>query len=107
MRCVLALAVAAFATSALAAPAPPQASKSEIIASTKRLVANDCRPHDFGGGLHVTGCALSPAFINSQWSVIVRYVLADKKGNPAPAMGAFSLYIFDRSGKFIKIIPGM
>ena len=99
--------LASVAVGASAAPTT-NVSASMILASTKRLAADDCRPHEFGGDLRVARCAYSPAaFINGQWSVIVHYILVGKDGKVVGAMGADSVYVFGKDGKFVKIIPGM
>ncbi|MGN6729689.1 MAG: hypothetical protein ACTHJG_07645 [Rhodanobacteraceae bacterium] len=77
------------------------------MAATKQAATKDCSPHDLGGGERISGCEYSPAFIDGQWSVIVRYIMVGKDGKRENVMGAFSLYIFSKDGKFIKIIPGM
>jgi len=38
---------------------------------------------------------------------MVHFVLVDKSGNYVGAMGTDAVYVFDKAGKFVKIIPGM
>lgn len=75
-----------------------------ILATTKRMSAKDCQPRN-AGGLHIVGCDYSAAFIAGKWQVLVIYAqeLDGKRVHPSGGM----LYIFDASGKFVEIVPGM
>jgi hypothetical protein len=110
MRSVLAaLAMASLAVAACASSSSRQVSPSDLLAATKQRAAKDCRPHAyFGAGLYVSRCVYSPAaFIDGEWSVMVHFVLVDKSDKYIGAMGTDAVYVFDRAGKFVKIIPGM
>ena len=98
-------ALALLATGACATPVASKASQSEILATTKRLAANDCRPHS-AAGARLSGCKYSARFIDGEWRVAVEYINIDKNGKRIYPFGASSEYVFDRSGKFITIIHG-
>jgi hypothetical protein len=100
------LTLASIAVAACASPPIRKASESEILAATKQLAANDCRPHDLDKAVHVSSCEYSLAFANGEWSVDVMYRMVDKSGKPVLPFGADAIYIFDSSGKFIKVIDG-
>ena len=109
MKYGLAILMATLAIGACGSVPPRRASASQILATTKQLTAKDCGSHsEFGHGLWVSRCSYAPpAFIDGEWGVIVRYILVDEKGNHVGVMGADSIYLFDKTGKFIKILPGM
>jgi len=110
MRSVLAaLALVSVTAAACASPSARGVPPSKLLAITKQLSAKDCRPHtQFSTDLYVSRCVYSPpAFIDGEWSVMVHFVLVDKSGNYVGAMGTDAVYVFDKAGKFVKIIPGM
>ncbi|MGH9692822.1 MAG: hypothetical protein ACRD5Z_01680 [Bryobacteraceae bacterium] len=110
MRNVLAaLALASVAAAACASSLSPSVSPSKLLAATKQLSAKDCHPHAyFSTDLYVSRCVYSPAaFIDGKWSVMVHFVVVDKSGKYVGAMGTDAVYVFNKVGKFVKIIPGM
>jgi hypothetical protein len=110
MRNVLAVLALAFVTVAACASAPTQqVSPNDLLAATRKRTAKDCRPHAyFGADLYVSRCVYSPpAFIDGEWNVMVHFVLVDKSGKYVGAMGTDAVYVFNKAGKFVKVIPGM
>jgi len=108
MRYVFAIVLTSVATFASASQPASGATASKVLATTKQLAAKECLPHYFGAGLRVSRCEYSPAaFIDGQWSVIVHRVLVGQDGKVVGAMGADTVYVFDKTGKYIKPIPGM
>lgn len=100
------LAIISIGIAGCASSAPPRASESEIAAATRQRAGNACQPHKMGD-LHIAGCEILPAFIDGEWSVRVEYIVVDDTGKRIGVMGVHTLYLFDKSGKFIKSIPGM
>ena len=108
MRRVFVFVITSFAMSAHAIAAGGHASKDTITALTKQLAAKYCSPHAIGYGERIAGCTYSkPFFLDGTWNVFVRYRMIDKNGKPEYAQGAESIYVFDKSDKFVKILPGM
>ena len=105
-KVLVALALALATMVSCASPPARKASESEVLAATKQLTAKDCRPHGGSEAVHVSGCKYSPSFANGQWRVVVLYLMADKSGNRVFPFGADATYVFDISGKFIKVIGG-
>ena len=82
-------------------------SESEVLALTKRLAVEECRPQEFAWGTHVTGCRYSAQLLDGKWSVLVDAIILKKDSSDAGIMGAHSLYVFSTNGTFIDRIPGM
>lgn len=110
MRKVLA-ALALTSVIVRASAASPQQStfSSKLLAATKTLTAKACRPHtSFGGNYYVSRCMyVPPMFVDGEWGVTVHFVLEDKNGKFVPVQGSDAIYVFNKAGKFIKVIPGM
>jgi hypothetical protein len=110
MRKILVAFVLSLAAAAAYASQPPQSvAPDKLLAATKKLAAKDCRPRNsFGTGMYVSHCVYSPpAFIDGEWNVMVHFVLVDKNGKHIGAMGTDAVYLFNRAGKFISVLPGM
>lgn len=96
--------LSALAVTACAAQLKPIASESDVLAATKRLSAQDCDP-SMHPGERMVGCRYSAAFIKGQWQVLRVYEV-EYRGERVGTSGGL-IYIFDRTGKFVKIIGGM
>jgi hypothetical protein len=98
------LALVFMTTSACASMEASKASKSSVLAATRKLTANDCRPQHRNDVDHVSGCEYSAEFTNGKWIVDVTYVMVDKNGERILLVGGGAMYFFDRSGNFIKTV---
>lgn len=104
MRHLRAIAMlSAFALAACAANPKPIASESEILAAAKRLSARDCAP-----GMHpkerAVGCRYSATFTDGRWQVRRIYKVVDRGQRVGTSDDL--IYIFDRTGKLIKVVGG-
>ena len=105
VKSLVALTLVSVVIVASAASQTRNTSKREVLAATKQLSASDCRPHGTNE-VRITSCEYSATFANGQWSVDVLYIEVDKNGERIFPFGTSATYVFDSSGKFIKIIPG-
>ncbi|OOG52979.1 hypothetical protein B0E48_16765 [Rhodanobacter sp. C03] len=75
------------------------------MAATKQFTAKDCRPHGTVE-VRISHCEYFAEFTGGEWSVDVVYIYVDKDGKRIFPFGASATYVFDHSGKFVKIIGG-
>lgn len=95
------------AANACAAQPQPAASESEVLVAAKQLSAQDCAPRGWSEQHEerMVGCSYSAAFIEGQWWVTQVYDF-EYRGKRAHASGG-NIYIFNRAGRFVKIVRGM
>ena len=98
------VAFSALVLAACAAQPRPIASESDVLAATKRMSAQDCDPSAHPRQ-QIVGCRYSAAFIKGEWQVLRVYEV-EYRGERVGVSGGLT-YIFDRTGKFVKIIGGM
>jgi hypothetical protein len=96
--------LSALSVAACTAQLKPTASESDVLAATKRLSAQDCDP-----SMHpreeMVGCRYSAAFIEGEWQVLRVYEV-EYHGERVGVSGGL-IYIFDRTGNFVKVVGGM